>query len=76
MRTNFGIMNFFAVAEICREMNIRHPEELSLMRSPMDKEGYVKLTGFHKKGRKVRHFLPSGVVIEYVLQEFILENCH
>lgn len=55
MRTNFGIMNFFAVAEICREMNIRHPEELSLMRSPMDKEGYVKLTGFHKKGRK-----PSG----------------
>ena len=66
MRTNFGIMTFFAVAEICREMNIRHPEEMSLLRSPMDKEGYVKLTGFHKKGRKVRYSL-----FECALQGFI-----
>lgn len=56
MRVNFAVMTFFSVAEICREMNIRHPEELSFMRSPYDKEGYVKLTGYAKKaGRKVHH---------------------
>ena len=54
MRVNFAVMTFFAVAEICREMNVRHPEELSLMRSPLDKENYAKLTGWVKKGRKVR----------------------
>eukprot|EP00731_Ephydatia_muelleri_P027760 Em0019g633a len=49
VRVNFAVMTFFAVAEICREMNIRHPEELSLLRSPMDKENYAKLTGIAKK---------------------------
>jgi len=53
MRVNFAVMTFFAVAEICRELNIRHPEELSFIRSPMDKEGYAKLTGWTKKGRRV-----------------------
>ncbi len=53
VRVNFSVMTFFAVAEICRELGIRHPEELSLLRSPLDKEGYAKLTGWAKKGRKV-----------------------
>ena len=53
VRVNFAVMTFFAVAEICRELSIRHPEELSLMRSPLDKEGYAKLTGWVKKGKKV-----------------------
>lgn len=52
MRVNFAIMTFFTVGEICKEFGIRHPEELSLMRSPMDKEGYAKLTGWLKR-RKV-----------------------
>lgn len=52
MRVNFAVMTFFSVAEICKEMNIRHPEEMSLMRSPFDKEGFVKFTGYAKKGRK------------------------
>lgn len=52
MRVNFAIMTFFTVAEICREFGIRHPEELSLMRSPLDKENYAKLTGWGKR-RKV-----------------------
>lgn len=50
---NFAVMTFFAVGEICREMNIRHPEELSFLRSPHDKEGFAKATGWVKKGRKV-----------------------
>ena len=50
VRVNFAVMTFFAVAEMCKELNIRHPEELSLLRSPMDfKENYAKLTGFSKK---------------------------
>ncbi len=53
MRVNFAVMTFFSVAEMCKEMNVRHPEELSLMRSPYDKEGFAKLTGYVKKGRKV-----------------------
>ena len=53
VRVNFAVMTFFAVAEICRELNIRHPEEMSLLRSPLDKEGYAKLTGWVKKHRKV-----------------------
>ena len=54
LRVNFAVMTFFAVAEICREFNIRHPEEMSLMVSPTERENYVKLTGWAKKGRKVR----------------------
>ena len=54
MRASFAVMTFLTVAEICREMGIRHPEELSLLRSPLDKENFAKLTGWVKKGRKVR----------------------
>ena len=47
-------MTFFTVAEMCQELNIRHPEEMSLIKSPDDKEGYAKLTGWAKrKGAKV-----------------------
>ena len=53
VRVNFAVMTFLAVAEICQELSVRHPEELSLLRSPRDKEGYMKLTGYQKKGRKV-----------------------
>ena len=53
MRVNFAIMTFFTVGEICREFNVRHPEEMSLMRSPLDKENFAKLTGWNKR-RKVR----------------------
>ena len=53
MRVSFAVMTFLTVAEICREMGIRHPEELSLLRSPLDKENFAKLTGWVKKGRKV-----------------------
>ena len=63
MRVNFAVMTFFTVAEICRELNIRHPEELSLLRSPLDKEGYAKLTGWVKKGRKVRMGLACTVIV-------------
>lgn len=52
MRVNFAIMTFFTVAEICREFGVRHPEELSFMRSPFDKENFAKLTGWSKR-RKV-----------------------
>lgn len=52
MRVSFAVMTFLTVAEICREMGIRHPEELSLLRSPLDKENFAKLTGWVKKGRK------------------------
>ena len=54
MRVSFAVMTFLTVAEICRDMGIRHPEELSLLRSPLDKENFAKLTGWVKKGRKVR----------------------
>ena len=57
MRVSFAVMTFLTVAEICREMGIRHPEELSLLRSPLDKENFAKLTGWVKKGRKVRKLI-------------------
>ena len=54
VRVNFAVMTFFTVAEICSELSVRHPEEMSLMKSPDDKEGYAKLTGWAKrKGAKV-----------------------
>ena len=52
LRVNFAVMTFFTVAEICQELNIRHPEEMSLMKSPDDKEGYAKLTGWTKARSK------------------------
>ena len=51
-RVNFAVMTFFTVAEICQELSIRHPEEMSLMKSPVDKEGYAKLTGWTKARAK------------------------
>lgn len=55
MCVNFAVMTFFTVAEICNELSIRHPEEMSVIKSPDDKEGYAKLTGWYKrKGGKVR----------------------
>ncbi len=54
IRVNFAIMTFFTVGEICQEFGIRHPEELSLLRSPLDKENFAKLTGWSKR-RKVGH---------------------
>ena len=58
VRVNFAVMTFFTVAEICQELNVRHPEEMSLIKSPDDKEGYAKLTGWAKrKGAKVRKIL-------------------
>lgn len=52
------MMTFFTVAEICQELNVRHPEEMSLIKSPNDKEGYAKLTGWAKrKGAKVGNIL-------------------
>lgn len=54
VRVNFAVMTFFTVAEICNELNIRHPEEMSLLKSPDDKEGYAKLTGWIKRKGKVR----------------------
>ena len=54
MRVNFAVMTFFTVGEICSELNVRHFEEMSLLKSPDDKEGYAKLTGWSKrKGAKV-----------------------
>ena len=51
---NFAVMTFFTVAEMCQELNVRHPEEMSLLKSPDDKEGFAKLTGWSKrKGSKV-----------------------
>lgn len=52
IRVNFAIMTLFTVGEICQHIGIRHPEELSLMRSPQDKENFAKLTGWTKR-RKV-----------------------
>lgn len=65
MRVNCAIMTFFTVAEICRELKIRHPEEISLLRNPSDKEGFAKLTGWTKKrkgshtGQKSRESTPN-----------------
>jgi kindlin 2 len=48
MRVHFAMMTFYVVKEICDVVGIRHAEELSLLKSPFDKEGYVKSTGFHR----------------------------
>ena len=59
VRVNLSVMTFFVVAEICQELGIRHYEELSLLRSPFDREGYVKLTGYHKsKVKKLSDIAP------------------
>ena len=39
MRVHVAMMTFYVVKVICDTLNIRHAEELSLMRSPFDKEG-------------------------------------
>ena len=54
VRVNFAVSVFQVVMDLCREFKIRHPEELSLMRSAMDKEGYAKYTGVKKLGKKAR----------------------
>lgn len=41
MRIHVAMMTFYVVKVICDTLNIRHAEELSLMRSPFDKEGSV-----------------------------------
>ena len=74
IRINFAVMTFFSVAEICKEMNIRHPEEMSLMRSPLDKEGYAKSTGFLKKGRKVGLSFPLNVVCDIERSLVVVHN--
>ncbi len=48
MRVHFAMMTFYVVKELTDAFGIRHPEELSLMKSPFDKEGFVKSTGYHK----------------------------
>ena len=48
MKVHFAMMTFYVVKEICDTFNIRHAEELSLMKSPFDREGYVKATGYHR----------------------------
>ena len=54
MRVHFAMMTFYVVKEICDALNIRHAEELSLMKSPFDREGFVKSTGYHRsKAKKV-----------------------
>lgn len=52
VRVNLSVMTFLVVAEICQELGIRHHEELSLLRSAFDREGFVKLTGYHKSKAK------------------------
>ena len=58
VRVNLSVMTFLVVAEICQELGIRHHEELSLLRSPFDREGFVKLTGYHKA--KAKKFSDPG----------------
>lgn len=48
MKVHFAMMTFYVVKVICDSLNIRHAEELSLMKSPFDREGYVKSTGYHR----------------------------
>jgi len=52
VRVNFAVMGLYAVKEICEEFKIRHSEEISLMRSPLDVEGYEKHTGANRLKRK------------------------
>ncbi len=66
VRVNFAIMTFLAVAEICKEFGIRHPEELSLMRSPLDKENYAKFTGWSKR-RKVSFGVYGCIVCTFIV---------
>ncbi len=55
MRVHFAMMTFYVVKELSDAFGIRHPEEMSLMKSPFDKEGYVKSTGYHKtKAKKLQ----------------------
>lgn len=60
VRINFAVPVFQVVMDLCREFKIRHPEELSLMRSPQDKEGFVKLTGFKKIAKRTRSGTPMS----------------
>lgn len=55
MRVHFAMMTFYVVKELCDAFGLRHPEELSLMKSPFDKEGFVKSTGYHKAKVKKLH---------------------
>lgn len=52
VRVNFAVMGLYAVKEICEEFKIRHSEELSLLRSPLDVDGYEKPTGAGRLKRK------------------------
>jgi len=52
VRVNFAVMGLYAVKEICEEFKIRHSEELSLMRSPLDVDGFEKHTGASRLKRK------------------------
>ena len=60
VRVNFAAPVFQVVMDLCREFKIRHPEELSLMRSPEDKEGFVKLTGYKKVAKRGRGGTPMS----------------
>lgn len=55
MRVHFAMMTFYVVKELCDAFGLRHAEELSLMKSPFDKEGFVKSTGYHKAKVKKLH---------------------
>ena len=48
-------MTFYVVKEITDALGIRHPEEMSLMKSPFDREGFVKSTGYHRAKVKKLH---------------------
>ena len=52
VRVNFAVMGLYAVKEICEEFKIRHSEELSLLRSPLDVDGFEKQTGASRLKRK------------------------
>jgi kindlin 2 len=54
VRVNFAVSVFQVVMDLCREFKMRHPEELSLMRSAMDSEKFAKHTGVKKLGKKAR----------------------
>ena len=60
VRINFAVPVFQVVMDLCREFKIRHPEELSLMRSPQDKEGFLKLTGYKKIAKRTRSGTPMS----------------
>lgn len=64
MKVHFAMMTFYVVKEICDALNIRHAEELSLMKSPLNREGYVKYTGYHRA--KVKKQSREGSPLEGV----------